>query len=224
VRPGRRRGEGEDDDKDGGGCVDATKLQYCRGVVLEALRLYPPVTLTLRNLEKAVDVGGDDGALARVTLPAGTRVYMPIWWVHREESNFPDPLTFAPERWVRWSDEAGEWVERFDNDGREGEEEHGKSSAVVREETAGESRADCSTYCARLPPANRDAFVACSSGARSCVGRRFAMQEAVTNLAELVRDVKVEVATPEYKVEPMRKGAVQIPRGGMPLVERRREP
>ena len=68
-----------------------------------------------------------------------------------------------------------------------------------------------------VPPGDRNAFLSFSGGARSCVGRKFAMQEAVIILAVVLRSLKFEVDD-DYTVEPFRR----TPRGGMPMKISRR--
>eukprot|EP00957_Ditylum_brightwellii_P167315 12737506-Ditylum_brightwellii.AAC.1 len=68
------------------------KLHYIRAVVYEALRLYPPAPQTMRVLERPLK-------LHNHTIPAGVKVFVPIWEIHRDPNNFPRPLEFLPERW-----------------------------------------------------------------------------------------------------------------------------
>ena len=58
------------------------RLRYTQAVLRETLRMYPPVPLTMRSLEKAVRL--DDG----IVLEPGTAVWIPIWWIHRSEHNW----------------------------------------------------------------------------------------------------------------------------------------
>jgi len=68
------------------------ELVYCQAVISEALRLYPPAPLTVRTLTEDMSLEGH-------SLPAGTMVYMPIWWVHRYKPNWGDDADlFRPER------------------------------------------------------------------------------------------------------------------------------
>jgi cytochrome P450 len=166
----------------GEGAVDVERLQYCRAVLQEALRLYPAAPLTVRNLERPIELGGH-------ALPTGTTVYIPIWWVHRDERNFPRPLEFEPERWVE-AGKGGAWV--------------------ARESDASDASG------ARIAAGNMDAFVAFSGGARNCVGQRFAMLEAVTLLAALLSKFKFD-SVPGYVLEPVNTGVVQKPKHGMPM-------
>jgi cytochrome P450 len=129
------------------------------------------------------------------TLPAGTRVFVPIQNIQRNENYFPCPMEFRPDRWVKRNDEDGGWEER----------EPGDSS------------------CSTIPVANRGAFLAFSAGGRSCPGQKFAMQEAVLALSILLRDLKFR-SIPGCELIPV-KGLVQHPKDGMPMtIELRKEP
>lgn len=75
---------------------------------LQVLRLYPPSPLAVRRLEQDVTLrrlqrgerawGHPDKE--PVTLPAGSSVLLPTWWIQRSELNFHDPLVFDPERFM----------------------------------------------------------------------------------------------------------------------------
>ncbi|ETV94497.1 hypothetical protein H310_11812 [Aphanomyces invadans] len=68
------------------------RLTYCAAVVMEALRLFPPVLFTMRTLEADVDIGGH-------LVPKDTNVILPIYWIHRYEANWgPDATAFRPDR------------------------------------------------------------------------------------------------------------------------------
>ena len=153
--------------------IDPDQLPYCRAIIMETLRMYPPVILTFRTLEEPMEISG-------CTIPAGTQVFIPIWAIQRDSHTFPKPLEFIPERWD-------------DN-----------------------MSAECD-----VPPGDRNGFLCFSGGARSCIGRKFAMQEAVIILAQLLRNLKFEVDD-DYVVEPFRAGLIQTPRGGMPMKISRR--
>jgi cytochrome P450 len=62
-------------------------------VVRETLRLRPPAAGVLRRLTEPMRAGA-------YTLPAGTRVMVPIALVHRDPAAFPEPDAFRPERWL----------------------------------------------------------------------------------------------------------------------------
>lgn len=153
--------------------IDPDQLPYCRAIIMETLRMYPPVIHTFRTLEEPIEISG-------YVISAGTQAFIPIWAIQRDGHTFPKPLEFIPERWD-------------DN-----------------------MSAECD-----VPPGDRNGFLCFSGGARSCIGRKFAMQEAAIILAQLLRNLKFEVDD-DYVVEPFRAGLIQTPRGGMPMKISRR--
>ncbi len=72
---------------------DLPSLPLTRGVISEALRLYPPVWVIARRIVAPYQ-------LKQFTLPAGAELFMSPYVVHRDPRNFPDPLTFDPDRWA----------------------------------------------------------------------------------------------------------------------------
>jgi cytochrome P450 len=72
--------------------ADARKLEYLERVLLETMRLYPPVYVIFR--EPKTDV-----RLAGYRVPEGSAVMLPQWVVHRSERWYDDPLEFDPDRW-----------------------------------------------------------------------------------------------------------------------------
>jgi len=173
------------------------KLHYIRAVLYETLRLFPSAPSTSRLLNRPIK-------LSDCELPADTKVFVPIWCIQRNPSNFPRPLEFLPERWARrkkinGNDDFGshEWEERPEDD------------------TCENSNDDY------ISPANREAFVAFSAGARNCVGKKLAIQESVTLLAILLRNLKFNTV-PGYVPNPVRAGPIQKPERGMPMIIQQR--
>eukprot|EP00536_Pseudo-nitzschia_multiseries_P004381 jgi/Psemu1/237575/estExt_Genewise1.C_720096 len=80
------------------------ELPYTKAVMLESLRLYPPVPATARNIEKPVTIAGDGGGCeaqqGAITLPEGQMVVLPIWSIQRSELNYSRPNDMIPERWA----------------------------------------------------------------------------------------------------------------------------
>lgn len=68
-------------------------LPYARQVVMEAMRLYPPAPMVVRQ---AVS----DMRLGSATIPAGSSVHVPIYAVHRHKALWNDPETFDPDRFA----------------------------------------------------------------------------------------------------------------------------
>jgi cytochrome P450 len=71
--------------------VDA--LPYTRQVILEAMRLYPPVPVVVRGALRDIDLDG-------VPVKAGTPITIPIYAVHRHAGLWDDPERFDPERFA----------------------------------------------------------------------------------------------------------------------------
>ena len=71
---------------------DLPALPLCERVFLETLRLYPPVWVINRESLRPVRLGGRD-------LPAGARLVILPWTLHRNPEHFPDPESFRPARW-----------------------------------------------------------------------------------------------------------------------------
>jgi cytochrome P450 len=73
--------------------ADVPRLRYAEAVVMEAMRLYPPVFGIGRESIAACEVGGH-------ALPAGSNVYMVPWVIQRDPRFFEAPDEFRPERWL----------------------------------------------------------------------------------------------------------------------------
>ncbi|EDV95529.1 probable cytochrome P450 4d20 [Drosophila grimshawi] len=67
------------------------QLKYLECVIKETLRLYSPVPGFGRFTTKDLQIGTQ-------TIPANTSIYMVPYLAHRAAKNFPDPLSFKPER------------------------------------------------------------------------------------------------------------------------------
>lgn len=73
--------------------ADLPNLKRTEAVVLEAMRLYPPVWGIGRQALRDVQIG-------EYRLPKGSNVFMSQWVVHRDPALFPEPERFWPERWI----------------------------------------------------------------------------------------------------------------------------
>lgn len=93
---------------------DATvQLPFLYACFWEAVRMFPPTTVTARNPTRSFEVEVDGKQLS---FPGGTRVVASIYWIHRSEQNFPRPNEYLPERWVhRLAD--GSWGRRTETVG-----------------------------------------------------------------------------------------------------------
>ena len=86
------------------GSLDPDKLIYCRGVINETLRLYPPGVSVNRNTTKPIQLSNG------FIIPEDTFVAIPIYVIQRDPKHFGRPTEFLPERWVKRH--GNEWVER----------------------------------------------------------------------------------------------------------------
>lgn len=182
-------------------CIGPDQLPYTKAVVMETLRLYPPAPLTNRCLERTVQLPSN--GQEKQSLNEGQMVLVPIWCIQRDPHNFPRPDEMLPDRWAQH---------------RKGSPTNGESSWEERLPSSIGNDDESPT----IPVGNRDAFCVFSAGARSCVGRVLAMQEAVTLLACLIRKLKFELVDPEYIVQATSTAVVQQPSDGLPMVVKRR--
>ena len=74
-------------------------LRYTHQVILEALRLYPPVWVLTRRCVHADRLAGYDA-------PAGTDVFMSPYVVQRDPRHWPEPDVFRPDRFESGADSA----------------------------------------------------------------------------------------------------------------------
>ena len=72
---------------------DTHSLHYARKVVMEAMRVIPPVWALGREACEDVNIGGYD-------VPKGTSVMISQWVNNKDERWFPNPEKFDPERWT----------------------------------------------------------------------------------------------------------------------------
>jgi cytochrome P450 len=73
--------------------ADLPRLEYAGRVLLESMRLYPPVYAIGREAQQECVIGG-------YRVPAGTAVLMCPWVLHRDPRYFADPAKFDPDRWA----------------------------------------------------------------------------------------------------------------------------
>jgi cytochrome P450 len=75
------------------GYDDLPRLPYCKQVMHEALRLYPPVWLFTRRAR-------EDDAVGSYRIPAGSDIFVSPYFVHRRQDVWADPERFDPDRFV----------------------------------------------------------------------------------------------------------------------------
>ena len=73
---------------------DVPKLDYCRAVIEEAMRLYPPVPILGRQAKAEDHVDG-------TTIAASALVLVVPWLLHRSPDLWEKPNHFMPERFLR---------------------------------------------------------------------------------------------------------------------------
>jgi cytochrome P450 len=79
----------------GGISVDGVpSLEYTRAVLLEGLRLYPPLWLTVR---KAIE----DEMIGDYNVPRGTFVFLSAYHIQRHPQFWPSPDVFDPSRFLK---------------------------------------------------------------------------------------------------------------------------
>jgi len=83
--------------------AELAALPYLEAVCQETLRLHPSVVFLSRRLAKPLELLG-------YQLPAGMAVSMALPVLHTDPRVFPDPLRFAPERFVDKTYEPGEFL------------------------------------------------------------------------------------------------------------------
>jgi cytochrome P450 len=71
---------------------DLPRLIYTEHVIVESMRLYPPVYLIGREPRTDMPLGD-------FIVPRGTTVFMSQWVTHRDGRFYDAPLEFRPERW-----------------------------------------------------------------------------------------------------------------------------
>nr|AJD87469.1 cytochrome P450 CYP76AD13 [Basella alba] len=73
---------------------DISKLPYLQGVVKETLRLHPPAPFLLpRKVEKDIDLVG-------YHVPKNSTIWVNVWSMGRDPSNWSNPEVFMPERFL----------------------------------------------------------------------------------------------------------------------------
>ncbi|MGK4580597.1 cytochrome P450 [Kitasatospora sp. HPMI-4] len=72
---------------------DLTQLRYCKRVLTESMRLYPPGALLSRVTTKDVELAG-------TPIPAGSDVLFCTYSLHRDPQVFAESEVFDPDRWL----------------------------------------------------------------------------------------------------------------------------
>ncbi len=126
--------------------ADVSQLRYTERVVLESMRLYPPLWMISLQAVEDCEIGG-------YPVSAGTIAFASQWVMHRDPRYFDNPEEFEPDRWV------DDRVKRLP------------------------------TY----------AYFPFGGGSRVCIGRSFAMMEAVLIVATIAQKFKLTLV-PEHPI------------------------
>ncbi|WOG95801.1 hypothetical protein DCAR_0415130 [Daucus carota subsp. sativus] len=87
---------------------DVKDLTYLQAIVKETLRLYPAAPLSPQH--EAME----DCTVAGYEIPAGTRLVVNLWKIHRDPRVWSDPLEFQPERFLQKHVNVDIWGQNFE--------------------------------------------------------------------------------------------------------------
>lgn len=73
---------------------DLEKMDYFEAFLNEVLRVYPPVGTIIRSCAEECNILGE-------TIPANTRLVIPISLLQKHHKYWTNPLEFKPERWLK---------------------------------------------------------------------------------------------------------------------------
>ncbi|WP_433622260.1 cytochrome P450 [Nocardia sp. CA-120079] len=73
--------------------ADLPSLPLTNRIITETLRLYPPTWVLTRQVTADTELGD-------ILLPAGTKIAVSPYVIHRSERIYDDPSAFRPDRWV----------------------------------------------------------------------------------------------------------------------------
>ncbi|XP_058800839.1 cytochrome P450 4g15-like [Phymastichus coffea] len=74
---------------------DTLEMKYLERVILETLRLFPPVPAIARQLNHDVQLASGD-----YVVPSGSTVVIPQFKIHRLKEHYADPETFNPDNFL----------------------------------------------------------------------------------------------------------------------------
>lgn len=74
---------------------DTLEMKYLERVILESLRLFPPVPLIARKLNEDVQI-----STGNYVLPKDATIVIPQFAIHRTEKYYPNPTVFNPDNFL----------------------------------------------------------------------------------------------------------------------------
>lgn len=174
---------------------------YLDAVIKESLRLFPPVPMIGRQINRPINING-------FTIPAGTSVTLDIYRIQRDSNVFTDAETFNPERFLLQSFTGNRKLSYFMNEcnvkdftvdrSPRNDTDTTVSSVklpIIYESTDTDTtRKMSSTLNTTLKP--NYSFIPFSSGQRSCIGSKFALSELKICIAHIIRRMQVKCNTP----------------------------
>jgi cytochrome P450 len=83
--------------------VEAGEDAYLTATIQETLRLRPVISIVIRRLTEAIELGGYE-------LPAGVAVVPSIHLIHRDPAIYPEPDRFRPERFLEAPPGTYTWI------------------------------------------------------------------------------------------------------------------
>jgi cytochrome P450 len=83
--------------------VEAGEDAYLTAAIQETLRLRPVISIVIRRLTEAIELGGYE-------LPAGVAVVPSIHLIHRDPTIYPEPDRFRPERFLETPPGTYTWI------------------------------------------------------------------------------------------------------------------
>jgi cytochrome P450 family 4 len=75
--------------------ADTIEMKYLERVIMETLRMYPPVPIIARRVNEDVKL-----VSTNCTIPAGTTVIVGIYKLHRNPDNYENPEVFNPDNFL----------------------------------------------------------------------------------------------------------------------------
>jgi cytochrome P450 family 4 len=75
--------------------ADTLEMKYLERVIMETLRMYPPVPIIARELREEVKMASGD-----YTLPVGSTIVIAQVALHRRDDTFPNPEVFNPDNFL----------------------------------------------------------------------------------------------------------------------------
>jgi cytochrome P450 len=83
--------------------VESGEDGYLNATIQETLRLRPVISIVIRRLTEAIELGG-------YNLPAGVAVVPSIHLIHRDPAIYPEPARFRPERFLETPPGTYTWI------------------------------------------------------------------------------------------------------------------